>query len=263
MGNATALRRAAPDRARPVGYGCHVHGMVPAGTALPSREVELVSHGRIAGLVRQSTARPASRARRELLAHAELLDRTAATTPVLPLRFGTVLPSQNAVQRELLVPYHDAFAAALDTLVGRVQFTVRARYVSDAILREVVEHHPQARRMHQQLWTNNQPDHSGRVMFGEIVAHAIMASREADTAELTETLRPYAALTSVQISSSVEGYGIADAAFLVDLDQRTAFEYAVEELAGRWRYRARLRLLGPMAAYHFADQLIYGPPEGR
>jgi hypothetical protein len=246
------------------GDGFHVHGVVPAGAAPADRDLELVPYGQVVGLVRQAMARPASRARRELLRHAELLDGLVVTTPVVPLRFGTVLPSPEDVQRDLLAPYHDAFTAALGTLAGRAQFTVRARYLSDAILRELLDREPQLRRVHQRLRARDgQSDRPARMVFGEMVAAALRAGREADAAVLAGALRPHAALTAVQAPSAVEGYRIADGAFLVDLDRRERFESAVEELAGRWRDRARLRLLGPMAPYHFADRLIYGPLGGR
>ena len=43
---------------------------------------------------------------------------------------------------------------------------------------------------------------------------------------------------------------------LVALNSRISeFEAAAATLAHRWRERARLQVLGPMAAYHFADEL--------
>jgi hypothetical protein len=63
----------------------------------------------------------------------EILDATAAEVPVLPLRFGTVLASEDAVAEELLAAHRDEFAAALDQLEGRAEFQVRGCYVGDAV----------------------------------------------------------------------------------------------------------------------------------
>lgn len=259
-----SVRSGAAVAGRQSHLGLHVPGVVPAGVAPEDRDVELVRYGQVVALVRQAETRPASRARRELLHHAGLLDRLAMTAPVLPLRFGTVLPSPEDIQRDLLAPYHDAFVAALATLTGRAQFTVRARYLSDAILRELLDREPRLRRAHERLQARGgQPDRPGRMVFGELVATALRARREADAAALANMLRPHATLTAVRAPAAVEGYRIADGAFLVDLDRKAGFETAVEDLAGQWRDRARLRLLGPMAPYHFADRLIYGPRGGR
>jgi len=44
----------------------------------------------------------------DLRTHREILDATAAEVPVLPLRFGTILASEDAVAEDLLTAHHDA-----------------------------------------------------------------------------------------------------------------------------------------------------------
>lgn len=65
--------------------------------------------------------------------HREILDAAADEVPVLPMRFGTVLASEDAVAEDLLAARHDEFAAALDQLEGRTEFQVKGRYVSDTV----------------------------------------------------------------------------------------------------------------------------------
>jgi hypothetical protein len=285
MSHTAARRRGAHQgigRHRPAGVarshltGSCVHGIVPAGTKPPGDDVALVPYRRVAALVRPAAAEldgatpdgaasgGSGRSRRDLImAHAALLDTTAATTPVIPMRLGTTLDSPEAVTRDLLAPYHDTFLAALGALTGRAQFTIRARYDRDAIVREVLQHDPGARRLHQRMQdAAGDGDHGARMVLGEAVARGILTRREADAATLAETLRPYASMAAVQAPTSVESYRIADAAFVVELRRQTAFEEVLEQLAARWRNRARLRLLGPMAAYHFADHLINAHLDG-
>ena len=69
----------------------------------------------------------------DLRTHREILDAVAAEVPVLPMRFGTVLTSEDAVAEELLAANHDEFTAALDQLEGRAEFQIRIRYVEDAV----------------------------------------------------------------------------------------------------------------------------------
>jgi translation elongation factor EF-1beta len=69
----------------------------------------------------------------DLRTHREILDATAAEVPILPLRFGTVLTSEEAVSEELLAAHHDEFTAVLDQLEGRAEFQVKGRYVNDAV----------------------------------------------------------------------------------------------------------------------------------
>lgn len=69
----------------------------------------------------------------DLRTHREILDAIAAEMPVLPLDFGTVLPSEDAVAKELLAARHDEFADALEQLEGRAEFQVTGRYVKGAV----------------------------------------------------------------------------------------------------------------------------------
>lgn len=258
-------RRGGPARPPPDQPGgaptCYLYGIVPADTrptaaAGPGNEITLLRYRRIAALVRAAPAQPAQPTRRDLLGHAQLLDRVAETTPVLPMRFGTVLGSLEAVEREVLEPHHDAFVAALVELSGRTQFMVRARYLADVMLREVLAEEPAVVRLQQQLRPKaGGPDPVARVRLGELVAQAVAAKRAVDATVLAEALRPHAVAGRLLGSQSSGFDGIAEAALLVELRHRGRFESAAEQLARHWRGRVRLRLRGPMAPYHFVDGL--------
>jgi hypothetical protein len=68
---------------------------------------------------------------------------------------------------------------------------------------------------------------------------------------LIDTLTPHAVAVSEHIPSTPEG--AAGAAFLVPQPRRSGFEHAAEQLGQRWEDRIRLRLLGPLAPYDFAE----------
>lgn len=236
---------------------CRLYGIVPAGTRTVG-PVRLVTHRDVAALVGPASAPSAGPTRQDLLGYAEVLDRLAVTTPVLPMRYGTVLPSAEAVRRDVLAPHHDAFAAALSRLAGRAQFTVRARYLPDVALREVLAERPDVRRLHQRM--RARPAVGSRMRLGEVVAHGIAGKRRADAEALARALGRYATAARVRLWQSPEIDPIGEVAFLVELARRERFEAAAERLARDWCDRVRLRLLGPMAAYHFVSG---GPTAGR
>ena len=245
--------------------GWHVFGVVPAGASPPEGQVRLVRHGEVAALVTELPADHHRRSRHRLLAHTELLDRVAATTAVLPVRFGTVAPSLAAVARDVLARQHDALVAALAPLAGRAQFLLRASYLPDVVIGEVVAQDPRIRRGHRLLHPSGsdrdrpQGSHAARMRLGEMVARGVSARRDRDATDMVGALRPYAAATVPRPAGSLDAERLGDAAFLVDLDRRGRFESAAEELGRRWHGRVRLRLLGPMAAYEFAGELVTAP----
>ncbi|OMI34849.1 GvpL/GvpF family gas vesicle protein [Streptomyces sparsogenes] len=198
----------------------------------------------------------------DLSAHARVLDTLAASgLPVLPFRFGTVVRDPQAVTDELLTEGQDDFQWALDRLRGSAQFTLRARYVQDEVLREVLEEHEEARRLREEL--EGLPEAAGydqRIQLGQLVVEAVAAKRETDAREIEHRLAPFA--LGVATSEPASAEGVVNAAFLIEDGKREAFERAAEELAREWHGRVRLRLLGPQAPYDFvADALRRGDGE--
>lgn len=264
-----------------------MYGVVPADTAargvdwLPAG-ASLVPYREVAAVTRVAAEESATqRVRPQLLGYAEILDRLAEAGPVLPVRFGTTLESAAVVVAQVLAPDHDAYAAALAALTGKAQFTVRARYYQDAVIREVLTEQPATARLHQRLhrrgyrrpaagapaagagWpaaaaSPDPADQALRVQLGERVAHALTAKRARDADALAHHVGKVAVSAVLQPAQSLDAERIADLACLVELSRREQFEAAVAGLAQQWRDRARLRLLGPMAPYHFAADLVAG-----
>lgn len=149
----------------------------------------------------------------DLKTYREILDAIAAEVPVVPLRFGTILTSEDAVTEELLGARHDEFTAALEQLEGRAEFQVRGRYVTEAAI------------------------------------EVVTAWREQDTRALRDAMEGVcAASVARQPAGELDAVNVA---FLVDADEEREMERVVEELASEWEGRIELQLLGPMAAYDF------------
>ncbi|MFC4532633.1 GvpL/GvpF family gas vesicle protein [Sphaerisporangium dianthi] len=239
----------------------YVYGILPSDVELtpeargvgdPPGEIGLVRHRDIAALISDLRLNRPLGKPQDLMAHQNLLDDVAAEVPVLPLRFGAVLESPDAVVGELLAPHHDEFRTALDELEGRAQFVVKARYEEGAVLREVLAEEPEAARLRQEI--RGLPEEAtwdARIKLGEIVNRAIEAKRDADTQALAEALAPHAVTIVVREPTHEED--AAHLAVLVETDRLREIEEALEEIGRRWADRVSLRMLGPQAAYDFVQ----------
>lgn len=140
--------------------GIYVYGIFPADIEMA---VEMPGVGEHPGLIRvihsdslaalisevDLPGRPGSPEDRSI--HMEILDAAAAEVPVLPLGFGMILSSEEAVAEDLLTAHRDEFHRALEELEGRAEFLVKGRYVEQAstshreedtrALQEVMEGH--------------------------------------------------------------------------------------------------------------------------
>lgn len=242
--------------------GTYVYGIVGFREDLPGdlpsvgdgeALVELASCGEISAVISDlDVARPIGTPE-DLLAHERVLDILAADSTVLPMRFGSVVSTAEAVVDELLAPHHDHFVAVLAELAGVVQFTVRGRYEEGAHIREVVAEEADVQELREHL--RGIPEDAGyaeRLRLGELVNHAVVKKREKDADVLIKSAAPHVVGT---VPHAVAGEDDAlDVAFLVDREQIPQFEQALEELGEQWRGRVGLRVIGPLAPYDFLPE---------
>jgi hypothetical protein len=187
----------------------------------------------------------------DLRTHREILDATAAEVPVLPLRFGTVLTSEDAVAKDLLAARHDEFTAALDQLEGRTEFLVKGRYVEDAVLGEVLSQNKQAAGLREAIQGKDPgAARNARIELGRLLNRAVKARRDEDARALMQAMeRLCVASVAREPAGELDAVHVA---FLVAADQEPEVERVIEDLAHEWEGRIDVQLLGPMAAYDFA-----------
>jgi hypothetical protein len=236
---------------------CYVYGILPGDVEMTEdvygvrdSQVTLVRNGDLAALVSElDLSRPLGTPD-DLQAHQEILDSVATGSPVLPLRFGAVLTSPDAVAEELLAAHSDEFVAALGELEGRLQYLIKGRYDEQALLEQVLSDQQEAAELRDQI-RGKDPDatRAERMRLGEIISDAVAARREEDTRTLLSRV-PDDSMPSF-IREPTHELDAVNVAFLVETDKADELEQAVEDLAADWEGRVELRCLGPMAPYDF------------
>jgi hypothetical protein len=244
-----------PDEEKNMAY--YVYGVIPGevestpeAQGLGDRPVTVVHHGEIAALVSEIDTDVAIGTPQQLRAHDKLLNATVTEVPVLPLRFGAVMTTPEAVAEELLAPHHDEFLRALNELDGRAEYIVKGRYVERAVLTELLAENDEAARLRAEIRdTTEDATRELRMRLGEIIEQGIAAKRQADTDGLVEALTPYADATAVR--EPTHELDAVHVAFLVETSQESQFKQAFDELAREWEERIDLGLRGPLPAYDF------------
>lgn len=238
--------------------GWYVYGIVPAGTKPPhgkrtigdGHPATLVRCGTIAALASPVPVNAPIGTPDDLISHQKMLDAVAERSAVLPMRFGAVLATDDAVERDLLEPHHEEFAAALDKVSGTVQFVVSGRYVQTAVLTEVLNESTEAAELAAALRGQDElATRDLRIRLGEIISAAVAAKREADTEVLATAVEPYCEAIAGREPSHEED--AVDLALLVHRDREDDLGQKIQEAAAGWQGRVDLRVLGPMAPYDF------------
>lgn len=255
----TASPTTTPPLEAAPGHGWFVYGVVESGSRLPEgltgvegSPVLLAEHGPVAAVVGEIDLDRTTGRRADLVAYSEVLNTIAATMPVAPVRFGSVLLDAESIVEDLLAPQAEQLSGLLTDLAGRSQLNLRATFHEPVVLAEVVAEDPEVRRLHE--LTRGLPEdaaYAERVRLGELVARGVEAKREVEAAALLDSVLPHVAGYAEREGGGADH--VLDVALLVDDDRLAALEDHLEQLAEALHERVRLRMVGPIAPYDFVD----------
>lgn len=261
--SAEADRANAPEPAK----GVYVYGILPGdiemtsdrtGVGDPPGQLRVIRSEKLAALVSDvDTGRPLGTPD-DLRAHKAILDDSATDVPVLPMRFGAVLASEDAVIDELLAPNDKEFSAALDDLEGRHEFVLRGRYVEQAVLESALSQNEEAARLAEEI-RGVDPDatRDARIQLGQLISELIEAQRARDTQVAQDAMAGHCVASAVR--EPTHEMDAVHVAYLLDSSQEKHLDQVVQDLAENWEGLVELEVLGPQAAYDFVG---LAPPGG-
>jgi hypothetical protein len=239
-------------------YGV-VRGALPgavdaSGVGTPPAPVRTVERAGLAAVVSDVPGDWQGRGREDVEVHDRVLARLIEHTSAVPLRFGTVMPSE-AEAGELLERHAGVLNDLLDRIDGRVQMSVKAYYVEDALLREVLKRHPSLKRRSDALKGRPaEATHSERIALGREVAAAVEEQRAIDQEQLLAPLADVADALVVDAPAS-ERQALS-VQILVGERRRRRLDAAVRRLSQAQSARFAFRYVGPVPPYSFCDVVL-------
>ena len=223
-------------------YGVALRGHTQRGSGVVDARIGTVEHGSLAAIVSPIPSLHVRAKRRDILAHQDVLQRAFAKGTVIPFRFGTAFADKDAVVSDLLEPRHDDFARLLERFDGVVELSVRAHYVEDAVLREIVRDNSSiSRRL----------GRASDVALGEAVANVLGAKGAAEAKEIERRLLPLA--ENAVLEAPRTEYELFRAAFLVRRNEVDAFDAQMNILAREREGTVVFKYVGPLPPHSFVD----------
>lgn len=239
----------------------HLYGVVPASGARPTigkgrrdHPVQYVESHDLCAVVSE-VEEDAPVRRDDLLAHAHVLEALAAESAVVPVQFGTVVPDEDAVRRDVLDAQHDDLVALLDAFADVVQLTVEVSHREEAALREVLLRDPELVALRDHVRTNPGADQD-KMRLGEAVSAGLEALRTDDAALVVDLVAPHA--RAVAQNEPRGAHAVASIALLVDREDHTALDAAVTVLGEELGARAQVRYVGPQPPWSFLEPVASG-----
>jgi hypothetical protein len=229
--------------------GANAWGANPWGEGVAGGVVRLLPAGPLTALVSDVPPGPIAQTRRNIAAHAGVLERAIGWTDVLPLRFGTVAPDV-AVFFHCIAANANGFNSAFRDIDGRVELGLKASWRDGVVYGEIIAADAELCRLRDRLRSRPASEtYHERVELGRRVEAALAGRRLRETASIMAGLAPLAErYTGLHIPDENM---ILNHAFLVRREHEAAFDAKVRAIAAPLENRITFRYVGPVPPYNF------------
>ena len=246
----------------------HVYAIIPTGEPVrfdtdgvdraPVRTVAWSDHAVVLGGAPLADYRGLDRhqALQYLLAHQRVVETVMRGHPVLPAKFGTLLPSEDRA-RDLIAQGEPLFRKALSGLEGRTQMEVVVLWNTSDVIREAAgDERVQDLKAHLESVPADDTT-EGRVALGRLVYELMDQRRSA----LRESLVPElsAGAADAIVHTCLDDGMVLNLALLVDREARDSLNRLLDDLDRRFEGRLDFRCIGPLPPYSFASVEVKVP----
>jgi hypothetical protein len=225
------------------------HPITARAVGDPNQPVTVVSSGRIAALVSAIDQTEIMPTRRHMLAHTKVLEAAMADRPVLPMRFGIIVPSP-ATLLQVISPRSQELRGLLGQIDGRIEVALKASWNEQVMWREVAAEHPHLAVSGRALTRRGeQQTYYDRIDLGRAIGTALEDKRTVERRRLLEIVKPFA--VQVKELTPVDDAMFAHFALLVEKTAEPALYETVEALERSRSSGLTFRYVAPIPPYNF------------
>jgi hypothetical protein len=217
--------------------------------------VHTVNYRRLAAAVSTSPIVEYDSSRRNMMAHTVVLEEIMTECDILPVRFGTVATSVDAIQNQLLVARYEEFTTLLEDMHGRVELGLKAFWHEGAAFEEVVRENEKVRKLRAALQGRSlEETYYERIELGEEVEKALNRIRARDEEAILARLKPFSHKTKT--NKIISDRMVLNAAFLINRENSAAMDEAVKSLDEDFGNRLMFKYVGPVPPYNFVNIVV-------
>jgi len=224
-------------------------------------DVHTLHHKRLAAVVSNSPVIEYDNSRRNMMAHTLVLEEAMEAFDILPVRFGTVAPSAEAVEKLLLARRYDELTQLLGQMRNRVELGLKAFWYEGVAFKEIAEEDEKIRKMRDALEGRSLDEtYYERIRLGEAVEKAMNGKRARDEEMILSRIRPLVHKT--RTNKIISDRMVLNAAFLVDAAKEADVDAVVQALDEEFEERLMFNYVGPVPPYNFVDITVNWEAEG-
>lgn len=247
-----------PARSTATKTGCYLYAVIdnadhkefgPFG--IDGRQVYALGDGRLAAVVSDLPNEKIRPERRRLAAHHEVLKRLMAEHTVLPMSFGLLSDSPEAIRR-ILSAHRTALAGELRRLAGKVEMGLHVVWDVPSFFEYFVNTHEELARLRDQVFRGGrEPIHEDKLELGRLFDRTLMNERAAQTAKVITILQP--CCHDIKENKPKNEKEVMNLACLIDREGQKEFEKRIFEAARFFDNNYAFDFNGPWPPHNFVE----------
>jgi hypothetical protein len=238
--------------------GCYLYAVVESTAearlgpiGLDAAEVYFVGDGRFAAVVSELPNAKIRPERRRLAAHHEVLKQLREKYTVLPMAFGVIAESAEAI-RAILKDNREAFEEQAKRVAGKMEMGLRVMWDVPNIFEYFVELSPELRSLRDHMFRNDrEPTQDEKIELGRIFDRVISAERMTQTEKVLSALRDIC--SEIKENKPRNEKDVMSLACLIAKDAQQTFEDAVVAVAQQFDNHYVFDYNGPWPPHNFVE----------
>jgi hypothetical protein len=230
------------------------HPIAARAVGDPEQQANIITSGNVAALVSTIDLPEIMPTRRHMLAHTKVLEAAMANGPVLPMRFGIIVPNPAMLLR-VIGFRNQELRARLDEIDGRIEVALKASWDEQFMWRQLASAHPHlavdGRAM---MSRGEQQTYYDRIELGRAIGAALEEKRAAARLQLLQTVTPFA--IQVKELTPIDDAMFAHFALLVEKTSEPALYRTVESLEQSNDSGLKFRYVAPIPPYNFVNVML-------
>jgi hypothetical protein len=218
---------------------------------IEGQHVYTITEGRVAAVVSGVTSSKIRPQRANLAAHQAVLKGLMAATTPLPMAFGTVAASPEAIHK-ILVRNQRAFEKQLQRVAGKVEMGLRVAWDVPNIFEYFVNTHAELRLARDRLvGTRHEFTHEEKIELGRMFDRLLNDDREDHTRKVEHVLAPVC--VEFKPNQCRNEHEVMNLACLVRRDAQEEFSAGVFTAAKLFDNNFSFDYSGPWAPHNFVE----------
>jgi hypothetical protein len=255
---ATASDSPAKDPAVPAAHGrCYLYAIAAAGErsypslGIDGHDVYTIAEGRVVAVVSGLASSKIRPERANLAAHQAVLKRLIAETTPLPMAFGTIASSPEAI-RKTLARNQRAFHEQLQRVADKVEMGLRVTWDVPNIFEYFVNTHAELRLARDRLvGARGEPSHEEKIELGRMFDRLLNEDRENHVQKVERAVA--SACFQIKANQCRNEHEVMNLACLVGRNAQEEFDAAVFAAAKLFDNHFSFDYSGPWAPHNFVE----------